>query len=157
MSTGAKFTPSLTVRCDSKGKPGKEDRTAAVVLETGRLQPGTLSVHATGSISLTSPAANDDRLLREALLFRIATDGGRPQRRRWELLPNSDTAYRYSGEGETAIGAIFSPYQFLAKAFAAKLLTVEFQPNGVDGAFTSQFDPSGLKAEFSQHHACSLK
>ena len=45
LANGAgKFTPSLTVRCESKGKPRKEERTLGILLDTGGVQPGALNV-----------------------------------------------------------------------------------------------------------------
>jgi hypothetical protein len=146
------FTPSLTVRCDAAGKGGK-DKTVGVLLDTGGVQPGNLSV--VGASSSVSPGSVT-RLARESVLLRMSLDGGRPQKRRWQLLPKSDAIYQYWGEGETAVGSILSPGQFLEKILGAKLLTIEFQPFSQQATFPSQFLPAGLKQEFQHHKACGL-
>jgi len=146
------FAPTLTVRCDAKGKGGK-DTSVGVFLDTGGLKPGNLS--AMGASSEVSPEAVT-RLARESVLLQMSVDGGRPQKRRWQLLPKSDAIYQYWGEGETAVGSILSPGQFLEKMFGARLLTIDFQPFGRTDIFAAQFDTAGLKSEFKKHKACSL-
>jgi hypothetical protein len=163
MANGSgKFAPSLTVRCDSQGKPGKERRSFSVLLDTGGVQPGALSVSGSGSDLLTGANENSVRLLRENVLFRMKLDANKPQQRRWELVPKSDTVYEYWGDGATGVGAILSPGQFLSKIFAARVLTIEFQPFGhqtfgQDNSFASEFHPAGLEDEFKRHRECSLK
>jgi hypothetical protein len=163
MSNGTgKFAPSLTVRCDSRGKTGKETRTLAILLDTGGVQPGTLSAVGSSSVVLSSPKDNPVRLARENLLFRMKLDAAKPQRRRWELLPASDTVYQYLGDGETPVGAPLSPARLLEKIFATTLLTIEFPPFGQstfgqENSFASEFHPAGLKDEFQKHKECSLK
>ena len=137
---------------DAAGKGGK-DKTVGVLLDTGGVQPGNLSV--VGASSSVSPGSVT-RLARESVLLRMSLDGGRPQKRRWQLLPKSDAIYQYWGEGETAVGSILSPGQFLEKILGAKLLTIEFQPFSQQATFPSQFLPAGLKQEFQHHKACGL-
>ena len=88
------FTPSLSVRCDSKGKAGKEHRTFEILLDTGGLQPSTAP--GPGSVLLIPPKENQIRLLREDFFLRMKLDADKPERRRWSLLPSSDTVYRLS-------------------------------------------------------------
>ena len=156
------FTPSLTVRCESKGKPGKEDRSVGVLLDTGGVQPGTLSLVGNSSVTLTGPKDNPVRLARENMLLRMTLDTGRPQKRRWELLPSSDTVYQYQGIGETPLGSILSAGQLVEKLFSTAILKVEFDPFGQstfgqENSFTAQFFPAGLKKDFEQHKECSLR
>jgi hypothetical protein len=163
LANGAgKFTPSLTVRCESKGKPRKEERTLGILLDTGGVQPGALNVRGNSSELLADPKENPLRLSRENLLFRMTIDTGRPQRRRWELLPASDTVYQYWGGGDTPVTSVFLPGEFIDKMFTAKVVTIEFQPfghvtYGQENLFGAQFHPVGLKDEFRQHKECSLK
>jgi hypothetical protein len=163
MGNGAgKFAPVLTVRCDSKGKPGKEDRTIAVLLDTGGVQPGTLTLQGSSSVTLTAPKENPVRLARENLLLRMKFDAGRPQRRAWELLAKSDSVYQYMGNGETPVGSILTPGELIKKLFSTTILTIEFPPFGqstfgTENLFTAEFHPAGLKQDFQEHKECSLK
>lgn len=147
-----RYTPLLTVRCDATGKGGK-DKDVSVLLDTGGLQPGNLSVVGAGSEVAQN---NVTRLARESVLLRMSFDGGRAQKRWWELLPASDAVYQYWGKGETPVGPIFSPAEFAEKLFGTRLLTVEFQPYNLQETFTSLFSPAGLKQEFQRHKACGL-
>jgi hypothetical protein len=155
LSKGAgPFTPSLTVRCDSRGKPGKERRTLQILLETGGIQPRTPP---SGLAAALAPKENQMRLLREDVFFRIKLDDAKPERRRWSLLPSSDTIYRYWGDGETGLGYAIFPNKLLEKVFVTKALMIEFQPFGQQDFFVSEFHPEGLKEEFERHQECSLK
>jgi len=147
-----KYTPTLTVRCDAAGKGGK-DKTVSVLLDTGGVQPGNLS-----AVGADSEVAQNNvtRLARESLLLRMSFDGGRGQKRWWQLLPKNDAVYQYWGKGETPVGAIFSPAEFAEKIFGTRLLTIEFQPFNLQETFTSLFYPAGLKQEFQRHKACGL-
>lgn len=148
------FTPSFTVRCDSRGKPGKERRTLEILLETGGIQPRTPP---NGLAAALAPKENQMRLLREQVFFRIKLDDAKPERRRWSLLPSSDTIYRYWGDGETGLGYVVFPNKFLEKIFATKIVMIEFQPFGQENFFVSEFHPEGLKEELERHQECSLK
>lgn len=155
LSNGAgAFNPSFTVRCDSRGKPGKERRTLEILLETGGVQPRTPP---NGLAAALAPKENQMRLLREEVSFRIKLDDAKPERRRWSLLPSSDTIYRYWGAGETSLGYVLFPNKFLDRVFATKTLMIEFQPFGQENLFVSEFRPEGLKQEFERHQECSLK
>lgn len=151
LSNGAgAFTPSFTVRCDSRGKTGKEHRTLEILLDTGGLQPGTPSP---GLAATFAPKENQLRLLRKEVLLRIKLDTAKPERRRWELLPSSDTVYRYWGDGGLTI---LRPKKFLEWVFTTKVLMIEFQPFGQETPFVSEFHPDGLMEEFDHHQECSL-
>ncbi|MGB7759787.1 MAG: hypothetical protein WBL61_08165 [Bryobacteraceae bacterium] len=155
LSNGAgAFTPSFTVRCDSRGKPGKERRTLEILLETGGIQPRTPP---NGLAAALAPKENQMRLLREQVFFRIKLDEAKPERRRWSLLPSSDTTYRYWGDGESGLGYMLVPSKFLDRVFATKTLMIEFQPFGQENFFVSEFHPEGLKQEFERHEECGLK
>lgn len=155
------FTPSLTVRCDSKEKTtlhtlvgGKLHRPLDILLDTGGLQPRGVS--SATPLPLTVPKENQVRLLRENMLLRIKLDNGKPARRGWSLLPTSDTIYRYVGNGESGMGGDLLPKQFLKNVFSAKIVMIEFQPIGRDDAFVAEFPVGGLKEEFQRHQECSV-
>jgi hypothetical protein len=149
------FTPSLTVRCEASGKGGK-DKNVGVLLDTGGVQPGHLSEYGAQTDETSGSQGNLLRLSRESVLWTMSFDGGRSQKRRWQLLPKSDTVYQYWGQGETPVGALLSPGQFVEKIFGMRLLTVEFQPFNRQETFPSMFLPAGLKQEFQKHKACGL-
>jgi hypothetical protein len=156
------FVPSLTVRCDSKGNPGKDRRSFAILLDTGGLQPITPPSPGSGSVLLMPPKENQLRLLREAMFLRMKLDDSKPAIRKWSLLRTSDTVYSYSGDGESALllGAGWgnlAPKKFLESVFGAKVLMIEFQPFGQENLFVSEFHPDGLRDAFQQHQECSLK
>ena len=151
-----KFTPSLTVRCEAVGKPGKEDHSVVVLLDTGGVAPGTISKRANAAVDLAAPKDNPDLFGRENLLLPMKLDNHQ-QKRTWELLPKSDAVYVYMGAGETGIGAIMSPTQFTEKILSTAVLTIDFQPFGQADVFESKFLTGGMKKEFQQHRECSLK
>jgi hypothetical protein len=150
------FTPALTVRCEATGKGGK-DRNVGVLLDTGGVQPGHLSEVGARTDESAGSQENLMRLSRESVLWPMSFDGGRSQKRRWELLPKSDTVYQYWGQGETPVGALLSPARFVEKIFGARLLTIEFQPFNRQETFAPQFSPAGLKQEFQKHKTCGLE
>ena len=150
-----RFTPTLTVRCEAAGKGGK-DKNVGVLLDTGGVQPGHLSVVGANTDESAGSQESLVRLARESVLWPMSFDGGRTQKRRWALLPKSDTVYQYWGEGETPIGALLSPGQFVEKLFGTRLFTIEFQPFSLQETFASQFLPAGFKQEFQKHKTCSL-
>jgi hypothetical protein len=153
---GGNFAPSLTVLCEAQGKPGKEDRTLGLLLDTGGVAPGTMSTRASGEVVLSAPKETPALFGRETLLLPMKLDSHQ-QKRTWELLPKSDSVYAYMGAGETGLGALLSATELVEKLFGTSVLAIDFQPFSHADVFESKFLTGGLKKEFQQHRECSLR